>query len=107
MAARAARMRSTARANSNCGVAALPVESSIDTPAMPVSTASRTWRATPSGSSAKPFSKSALIGSPVAATMWRRCSSTCASGMPPSGKPPAQAAPELVVASALKPRFAR
>ena len=52
MAARAARMRSTAVGMSRKGASASPVESSMESPATPVSTASRTLRATPSTSSA-------------------------------------------------------
>jgi hypothetical protein len=74
---------------------------------MPVSIARRTLRATPSGSVAKPCSKSAFTGSSVATTSWRRCASTASSGGPPSRSPSDQAQPELVLASALKPRLAR
>jgi hypothetical protein len=46
-----------------------PVESSIEQPARPASTAPRTVCATPSASSANPFSRSADTGSRVAATI--------------------------------------
>lgn len=94
-------MRSTATSMGNSGASGLPVESSIDRPATPVSTASRTLRATACGSAPKPFSKSALTGSEVAATSSRRCASTASRAMAPSAWPCDQAKPELVVASAL------
>jgi hypothetical protein len=47
----------------------MPVESSIESPATPVSTARRTLSATPAASGAKPLSKSALTGRSVAATI--------------------------------------
>ena len=52
---------------------ASPVESSIESPAMPVAAARATLSATPSGAIPKPPSKSALIGT---STLWpiaRRC----------------------------------
>ena len=106
MTARAARRRATPVGRSNSGCAASPVESSIDTPAMPVSMAARTFCATPSGLSAKPLSKSALTGSSVAATSARKYASTVGRGICPSAQPCDHAAPELVEASALKPSCA-
>ena len=81
-----------------------PVESSMESPATPVSTASRTLSETPSGSRAWPLSKSALIGRSVASTIVRRCVRTASGLVPPSIAASAHAEPELVVASALNPR---
>ena len=72
MAARAARRRATAVGSASSGAVASPLASSMETPAIPVSMAARTLRATPSGVSAKPPSKSALTGNSVAATSSRR-----------------------------------
>jgi len=55
------------------GLAASPVESSIDSPATPVATASLTLSATAAGSTPNPFSKSAFTGRSVAATISRKC----------------------------------
>jgi hypothetical protein len=107
IARRAARILSIATASSYSGAAASPVESSIESPATPVSTASRTFRETPAASRAKPLSKSALIGRSVAAAMSARCCSTPSSVTAPSRHARDQAKPELVVASALKPRPCR
>ena len=85
----------------------LPVESSIEMPAMPVATALATLVATPSGATAKPPSKSALTGMATAAATWVRCPSASSSETPLSGRPNVQANPELVVARALKPSEAR
>jgi len=60
--ARAALMRSTASLCSNSGLAASPVESSIERPATPVFAARATLTPTFSGSIAKPPSKSAFDG---------------------------------------------
>jgi hypothetical protein len=107
MARRAARMRSTARATSYSGREASPVESSIDNAATPVSTARRTLSATPSGSAAKPPSKSAFTGRSVASTISRKCASAISRVMPLSGRARDHANPELVVAIALKPMLCR
>jgi hypothetical protein len=72
-----------------------------------VSKASATLVATPSGSSAKPPSKSALTGKSVAAQRSRKCSNTSSRDNSPSLRPSAQAAPALVEASALNPSFSR
>src|SRR5258708_15609264 len=79
----------------------------MDRPATPASTASRTLSATPALSAAKPPSKSALIGTSVAATIVARCSSMVSRETPLSGRPCDQAKPALVVASARKPRLCR
>lgn len=107
IAARAARMRSTAEAMSRSGSLASPVESSMERPATPVSTANRTFRATPAASGAKPFSKSAFTGSSVAATISRKWTSVSSTDICPSAFACRHAAPELVVASALKPSLWR
>ncbi len=107
IARRAARTRSTASAKSNSGASASPVESSIEIPAIPVVTARATLAATPSGSSAKPPSKSALIGRSTAAAIAFRCARASSTDTPLSGRPVLHANPELVVASAVKPRCAR
>ena len=52
IAARAARTRSTASSSENSGSAASPVESSIDSPAIPVAAARFTFAPTCSGSTA-------------------------------------------------------
>src|SRR4051812_34665960 len=70
---------------------------------MPVATASLTFTATPSGSRAKPYSKSAFTGTPTASAIWRRCSSASSRRTPLSGRASDQACPALVVASASKP----
>jgi hypothetical protein len=85
----------------------LPVESSIESPATPVSQARRTFSATPAASAPKPLSKSAFTGRSVAATISCRCASAMSREMPPSRLPCDQAKPELVVASALNPRLCR
>ena len=66
IAARAAFTRASARSESYSGMLGSVVESSIYSPATPVAMQRVTFRATPSGSSAKPFSKSALSGTSVA-----------------------------------------
>jgi hypothetical protein len=107
MAPRAARRRSTASSSVNKGRAASPVESSIDRPATPVATARRTLSATPAASGAKPFSKSALMGTSTAATISCRWASAMSRVMPLSARACDHAKPALVVASALKPRLCR
>src|SRR5258706_5438738 len=107
MARRAARILSTAVPRSRSGRSASPLESSMDRPATPVPTASRTLSAMPALSVAKPPSKSALIGTSVAATMAARCSSMASRQTPLSARPCDQAKPALVVASARKPRLCR
>jgi len=62
IARRAALTRSTARVRSNKGCEASPVESSIESPAIPVAVAAATLAPTSAGSVAKPPSKSALTG---------------------------------------------
>ena len=52
IACRAAAMRATARSKSNSGSAASPEESSMESPAIPVSAALLTFAATSSGSTA-------------------------------------------------------
>ena len=63
-------------------------------------------RATPSGSSAKPFSRSAETGSSVAATIAAACPRASSRLTEPSRRPSVAANPELVVASAWKPSAA-
>jgi hypothetical protein len=94
MARRAARMRSTASGKSWSGCDASPVESSIESPAIPVSAARATLAATPSGSTAKPPSKSALIGRSTASLSARKCASAWSSGTWLSRRP--SEAPRLV-----------
>jgi len=69
MAARAACRRSTACALSRTGWAGSPLESSMDRPATPVSSARLTLSKTASGVAPKPLSKSALIGRSLMAAM--------------------------------------
>ena len=52
IACRAALIRSTARSKSKSGSSGSPEESSIESPAIPVSAASFTFAATPAGSTA-------------------------------------------------------
>ena len=84
-----------------------PVWSSTEHPASPVSAASAMVVATPSGSSAKPFSRSALTGSSVASTMVAACARASSRVTDPSSRPSGAANPELVVANAVKPREAK
>src|SRR5690348_14722356 len=106
IACRAARIRSTASSRSKSGAAGSPVESSIERPAIPVSTARATFAATASGSIANPPSKSAFTGTSTASAMPRRCLSISSSETGLSRAPSDQANPELVVASAGKPSAA-
>ena len=99
----AARILATDRSKGNRGSAASSLESSIDRPAMPVSTARATFAATPSGSTAYPPSKSALTGTSTDPATARRCSSTSSRVTRLSDLPWVHAKPALVVASALKP----
>src|SRR5215471_9197225 len=82
------------------------VKSSTEQPASPVSAARVTVRATPPGSSAKQFSRSAETGSSVAATIAAACARASSRLTEPSRRPSVAANPELVVASAWKPREA-
>src|SRR6202453_227385 len=88
------------------GSASWPLKSSTDRPASPVSTARETVCATPSGSSAKPFSRSAETGRSVAATIAAACARASSRLTEPSERPSVTANPELVVASAWKPNEA-
>src|SRR5918992_3110701 len=83
-----------------------PVKSSTEHPASPAAVASRTVSATPSGSSAKPFSRSAVTGSSVAWTTCAACSTASSRVTRPSARPRVAANPLLVVARAWKPREA-
>src|SRR5919198_146500 len=65
--------------------------------------ASRTVEATPDGSSAKAFSRSAETGRSVAATIEAACASASRRVTVPSSRPSVAAWPLLVVASAWKP----
>jgi len=71
----AARTRSTASGSSWTGASGRFVASSIEAPASPAAAASRIVSATVSGSSPKPFSRSALTGRSVARTMSAACAS--------------------------------
>src|SRR3954447_1468000 len=76
IAARAALIRSMARARSYSGLAASPVESSIDNPAIPVFTPRATVAPTSSGLCAKPPAKSAVTGRSTAPQSAARCAPT-------------------------------
>ena len=65
--------------------------------------ANSTVRATSSGLSAKPFSRSADTGTSVAETRARACSSASSRVTDPSSRPSVAANPLLVVASAANP----
>src|SRR5215468_4617095 len=82
------------------------VKSSTEQPASPVSAARVTVRATPPGSPAKQFSRSAETGSSVAATIAAACARASSRLTEPSRRPSVAANPELVVASAWNPREA-
>src|SRR5436305_11655561 len=86
---------------------AAPSQSSTEQPASPAPIPSFTVSATPAGSSAKHFSKSADTGTSTAATTaaaWLTASSRLTD---PSGRPKVAANPPLVVAKASKPTDAR
>ena len=80
-----------------------PVESSTEAPASPTSIAMPMVSATPDGSSAKPFSRSAETGRSVAATMTAECTMASSRLTEPSLRPKVAAKPELVVARASNP----
>src|SRR5258705_7497783 len=79
------------------------VKSSTEQPASPAGAASPMVSATPAGSSANAFSRSAETGSVVAAAMAAACASASSRVTAPSGRPSVAAKPPLVVASAAKP----
>jgi hypothetical protein len=106
IACRVAWIRSTASVNSNRGSNASPVESSIESPAIPVAVAAATLARTAVGTIAKPPSKSALTGTSTPWTIDRKWVKACSSDTPLAGRPKDQASPALVVASAGKPSSA-
>ena len=85
----------------------VPVESSIESPAIPVATAAVTLAATSPGSTAKPPSKSAFTGSVTADATARRWASASSRVTWLSALPSVQAKPALVVARAGKPSCSR
>ena len=90
------------------GSSATPVASSIDPPARPTSAASAIVCRHVSGSSPKPFSKSAETGNDVASTIIVALTSVSSRSTAPSasGLPRENANPALVVARASKPNVA-
>ncbi len=79
------------------------VKSSTEQPASPAAAASLMVSATPAGSSANAFSRSAETGRLVAATIAAACPSASSRVTAPSRRPSVAANPPLVVASAAKP----
>ena len=90
------------------GSPARPVASSMDPPTSPTAAARRMVSAQVSGSSPKPFSRSAETGNEVASTIARAFASVSSRPIAPSasGLPTENANPALVVASASNPSFA-
>jgi hypothetical protein len=86
---------------------ASPLQSSTEQPANPPRIPWVTVDATPAGSSAKQFSKSADTGTSTAAAMARPCAKASSRVTDPSRRPSVAANPPLVVASAWNPREAR
>src|ERR1700689_1166618 len=80
-----------------------PVKSSTEPPARPSSTAAVMVAATPSGSWAKQFSRSAETGMSTAPASSPQCARTSSLVMAPSSRPRVAANPPLVVAIASKP----
>src|ERR1700761_9530658 len=81
-------------------------QSSTETPARPAPTASRAVSATPSGSSANPFSRSADTGTSLADAIWAAWVIASSRVTEPSRRPSDAAKPLLVVARASKPSAA-
>ena len=79
------------------------VKSSTEPPARPCAIAAAMVSATPSGSSAKQFSRSADTGTSTAATSSPQWPSTSSLSIAPSSRPRLAAKPPLVVASASNP----
>src|ERR1700754_3146568 len=78
-------------------------QSSTENPARPAPTASRAVSATPSGSSANPFSRSADTGTSLADAIWAAWVIASSRVTEPSRRPSDAAKPLLVVARASKP----
>src|ERR1700677_9457 len=85
------------------GASRSPVKSATEPPARPSSIAAEMVAATPSGSWAKQFSRSAETGMSTAPASSPACARTSSLLMAPSRRPRAAANPPLVVAIASKP----